>query len=526
MTFQFHPIVMIYFSACAIALFMVYYGRKMAPIRGTRIWGLAMLFLAIWSAGDGLEILMADLPLKLICLRITYLGIVGTILFWPYFVIVYSNNDRLLTPKAKVILSIVPIATYLLVLSHHLHSYFFKSIELINTNGISELSIQHGPLFWVWSIYAYCAMFGSGVLLIQSMLHFPSQFRGQIYMLIIAGLLPLIPNFLYITGNNFIEPFDPTVIAFTISGLLVGVSLRRFRFLDVMPVAHELVFNHVNSGVIVIDNRGVVIDINPAAGKIINRSQEDAVGKTLQQTLSGYSHLLDVFSNEVKETSEVRVGSNVYEIKQTPLIDMAGKHTGRIMLLYDITTLKNSEDKLSAANDQLQKLAATDTLTQLFNRRNFFELADREFSRAQRQQICFSLILIDLDNFKTVNDTKGHICGDMVLQEAARCLGLYSRDGDILGRYGGDEFIVLAFEADEQEARLTAERFCEKIPAHLASLEGVDIPVTLSIGVATYNKEADTTLNVLLERADKALYESKRNGRNQTAVWQAGGSEL
>jgi diguanylate cyclase (GGDEF)-like protein/PAS domain S-box-containing protein len=290
-----------------------------------------------------------------------------------------------------------------------------------------------------------------------------------------------------------------------------------------MPVAHELVFQHVNSGVIVIDNRGVVIDINPAAEKIINRSQEDAVGKTLQQTLSGYSHLLDVLSDEVKETSEVRVGSNVYEIKQTPLIDMAGKHTGRIMLFYDITALKNSEDKLSAANDQLKKLASTDTLTQLFNRRNFFELADREFSRAQRQQICFSLILIDLDNFKTVNDTKGHICGDMVLQEAARCLGLYSRDGDILGRYGGDEFIVLAFEADEQEARLTSERFCEKIPTHLASLEDVDIPVTLSIGVATYNKEDDITLNVLLERADKALYESKRNGRNRTAVWHAKG---
>ncbi|MBU3953711.1 MAG: diguanylate cyclase, partial [Proteobacteria bacterium] len=362
----------------------------------------------------------------------------------------------------------------------------------------------------------------SGILLIQSVLRFPHQFHGQMYLLVIAALMPLISNFLYITGHNFIAPFDPSAPAFVISGLLIGFSFYRYRFLDLVPVAHDLVFKHVNSGVIVIDNRGVILAMNPAAGKMTNPSQKEVIGQPLQKIFLEHSALITAFSDQMKHTSEVKLGSAVYEIQQTPLIDRADRHTGRIILLYDITALKKSEDNLSAANDQLQRIAATDPLTGLSNRRNFFDLAKREFSRAARQKLWFSLILIDLDNFKTVNDTKGHPRGDLFLQETARCLGMYSRSGDILGRYGGDEFIVLAYEADHHDALLLAERFCEKIPPHLAELEDMEMPVTLSIGVATYNKGENITLDILLDRTDIALYKSKKAGRNQVSVWQAG----
>ena len=519
---QFHPIVIIYFASCAIALVMVYWSRQMPLVRGSRLWGIVMCFCAIWSAGGGMETLIVDLYYKLLMLRISYFGIIGTVVFWSLFITIYSNNDRLLTNTVKTILFIFPIITYLSVLTLHLHPYFYKSVELNNIDGIWGLSTNYGPIFWAWSVFAYGLIFGSGVLLVQSVLRFPHQFRGQIYLLIIAALIPLISNFLYISGNNFIEPFDPSAPAFVISGLLIGFSFHRYRFLDVVPVAHDLVFKHVNSGVIVINNRGVVLEINPAAEKMTNCSQKKVIGQPVQQTFMDHVPLLSALSKEMKHISEVKVGSNVYEIQQTPLIDRTGGHTGKIILLYDITALKTSEDKLSAANDQLQKIAATDPLTELSNRRSFFNLARRELSRAKRQQLCFSLILIDLDNFKIVNDTKGHPRGDLVLQETARCLQMYSRGGDILGRYGGDEFIVLAYEADHHEARLLAERFCEKVPPQLARLDDIDIPVTLSIGVATYSKGENITIDILLDRADIALYKSKQAGRNRVSVWQAG----
>ncbi|MBU0970287.1 MAG: GGDEF domain-containing protein, partial [Proteobacteria bacterium] len=90
---------------------------------------------------------------------------------------------------------------------------------------------------------------------------------------------------------------------------------------------------------------------------------------------------------------------------------------------------------------------------------------------------------------------------------------------------GGDEFIVLAYEADPHEAWELAERFCQKIPPHLTQIADVDLPLTLSIGIATYHPEKNITIDLLLERADRALYKSKKAGRNQVSVWQAGDTD-
>ncbi len=522
MNMQFHPIVILYSFSCAIALFMAYLSLKMPVVRGSRIWGVVMLFCAIWSAGDGMETLMVDLPPKLVAIRFSYIGVIGTAVFWSFFILIFSNNDRLLTLRVKRILSIVPIITFISVMTLHLHPFFYRSVELLAIDGYTGLSMTYGPIFKVWSVFAYGAIFGSGVLLVQSVLRFPQHFHGQVYLLIIAGLMPLASNFLYITGNNFIHPFDPSAPAFVISGLLVGLNLKENRFMNLVPVAHDLVFEHVNSGVMVIDHRGMILEMNPAAEKITNLRQKETIGHLASDTLLSHLNLADTFFDRLGHTDEVALETGIYEVQQTPMTDTAGRHTGKIILFYDITALKKSEAKLSAVNEQLKKIAGTDPLTGLCNRRSFFELADREFSRAQRSQFNFSIILIDLDNFKTVNDTKGHPCGDQVLKETARSLKMCSRSGDILGRYGGDEFIVLAYGADSHYAKVLAQRFCQTVPSHLARIRQMDLSITLSIGVATYSKNDKISLEKLLDRADAALYQSKEAGRNQVTVWHDG----
>ncbi len=162
MNLQFHPIAIVYFLSCVMALAMVYMSQQMPSVKGSRVWGIAMLFCGIWSAGDGMETLMADLPQKLLFIRISYLGVIGTAVFWSLFIMIYSNNDRLLTTKGKRVLVVIPIITYLSVLTTHLHPYFYKSIELVHVHGIFGLSMTYGPVFWVWSVFAYGAIF-SGV---------------------------------------------------------------------------------------------------------------------------------------------------------------------------------------------------------------------------------------------------------------------------------------------------------------------------------------------------------------------------
>jgi len=182
--------------------------------------------------------------------------------------------------------------------------------------------------------------------------------------------------------------------------------------------------------------------------------------------------------------------------------------------------LKSEIEKRIQVELKLQELAITDSLTGLYNRRHFFELAEKELSRALRYNRHFSLILVDIDRFKDVNDQFGHLYGDRVLEITARCISQNSRDVDIPGRYGGDEFVILVPETPQPHARVLAERLCRSVPAQLAELEELTEPVTLSIGIAPFRGETDMHIDTLFERADQSLYAAKDAGRNSIIVWE------
>lgn len=163
---------------------------------------------------------------------------------------------------------------------------------------------------------------------------------------------------------------------------------------------------------------------------------------------------------------------------------------------------------------QTRKLAITDELTGLHNRRHFFTLARKEFHRARRYGRCLSAIMLDFDKFKQINDTYGHAIGDNVLRTIARCLSDNIRDVDIIGRYGGEEFAIILPETDFQDAKIAAERL-RKCAAEqsIITMHGV-LSITISLGVAVLT---DDTKNLyeLLDRADQALLRAKSRGRNQ-----------
>lgn len=167
---------------------------------------------------------------------------------------------------------------------------------------------------------------------------------------------------------------------------------------------------------------------------------------------------------------------------------------------------------------EVQQLASTDSLTGLHNRRNFMELAKREFGRARRYQRPLAAIMLDLDHFKQVNDTHGHAVGDQVLQIVAERCQKTVREIDILGRYGGEEFIVLLLETDLNGACIVAERLRTAITSKPMRVgEGLELNVTASLGVAQRD-ENTTSLEILIARADQALYVAKHKGRNRVAI--------
>lgn len=178
--------------------------------------------------------------------------------------------------------------------------------------------------------------------------------------------------------------------------------------------------------------------------------------------------------------------------------------------------LVKAYDKNVEYAKRLETLATIDPLTGIFNRRSWFSRAEQEVSRARRMKHPLSLMFLDLDRFKEINDTHGHLTGDRVICAVIAKLREKLRDYDIFGRVGGEEFVVLLPEAAMKSAREVAQRACDACATiQIKSEHGLVFP-TASFGVAELTGEGDT-LDALLRRADKAMYQAKRDGRNRVS---------
>lgn len=176
--------------------------------------------------------------------------------------------------------------------------------------------------------------------------------------------------------------------------------------------------------------------------------------------------------------------------------------------------------------EDTRRLAIMDPLTNVFNRRHFYELAKVEYERSCRYHRPISAIMIDLDHFKRVNDTYGHSTGDLVLQAIAETCQRKLRKSDIFGRYGGEEFVIIMPETDEQRAWNVAERLRRSIVHISIPINDGAIAITISLGVATLSPEdlcsdnSGDLLEKLIDKADQALYQAKQAGRNRVIVHQ------
>lgn len=201
-----------------------------------------------------------------------------------------------------------------------------------------------------------------------------------------------------------------------------------------------------------------------------------------------------------------------------------GNHTAQAYNDSEVKLAKSFADEVSIAIEnarlfkEIQTLAITDSLTGLYNRRHFYQMANMEFIRSSRYNRPLSLLMIDVDHFKRINDTYGHLVGDKVLNNVAQKCFLKVRGGDLAGRYGGEEFTLLLPETNEASALALAERLREMIAETPLMIDQGPVNITVSIGVAQKDNSCNN-LEDLLRRSDEALYNAKNAGRNCVKVW-------
>jgi diguanylate cyclase (GGDEF)-like protein/PAS domain S-box-containing protein len=515
-------------AAIAAGVAAIAWRRRAAP--GARPLALLMLGLGIWAGGYAGQWAASTLDTLVFWQNLTYLGVVMVPATFPAFALQYTRGSARLGWPWLLALAAEPALTLLLFWTSGLvHTGFY----LDRLNSYIVIGWERGPWFWVNLIYTYAATLGGTLLLALHALRNPPQ-RAQAYLVLAGVVLPLAAN-IY---NEFVLStpleLDLTPLSFIASGIIIAFALFRFHLLELAPIARNLLVENMGDGLLVLDAENRIVDLNPTARRMIAALVEP-LGRRVEEVLTAQADLVARYENtpQARSQVELRPGSgNWLDLRIEPILDRQQRLLGRVVVFRDISDQRKIEEELQAANQrlraqieqidslraQLEEQVIHDSLTGLHNRRYLDETLPPALAQAGRMSWPLSLVMIDIDHFKLLNDTFGHDAGDRMLQALAGQLSLHVRAGDILCRYGGEEFVLVLPGMGAEAACKRAEEWRLACAEVAVPYDGTSLRVTVSAGVAMFPAVGESK-EALLRAADQALYEAKAGGRNQVVLW-------
>lgn len=286
----------------------------------------------------------------------------------------------------------------------------------------------------------------------------------------------------------------------------------------------KIAIEQTSVSIVITDEEGNIQYVNPAFERTTGYSLEEVIGENPRVLKSGLTP--DEVFDELWKTitkgkswegeliNKRKDGSIYYEeARISPIIDNEGKITNFLGIKQDITTRKYLEEKL-------KQTSIRDPLTNVYNRGYVFERLHQNIELYKRERSNFSLAILDLDHFKKINDTYGHQVGDFVLKEFAEMVACNIRAYDTMGRYGGEEFIILFHNCDKVTASKTLERILESINNYSFKYGDEKLNITFSCGIAHAMELDDDKISVesIVELADQRLYKAKEMGRNNIVI--------
>jgi|WetSurMetagenome_2_1015567.scaffolds.fasta_scaffold54287_2 PAS domain S-box-containing protein len=335
-------------SAVISGALVIFFWRRLPAAGVVAMSGLVGMTL-VWSVGYIVEVMANSLSDFQAANDIEYIGIAFIPVLWFIFAIQYTRLDNWLS-RRLYLLFIIPLITLVLVWTNYLHGWMWYNAQLQIFGQFIVQIKTYGPWFWVHTAYSYILLF-SGVGIISSRLfHSHHLYRNQTVLLLIAIILPLIWNVIYVLRAPPTYNIDMTPPAFAVSGLIIALGLFRFDIFKIVPIARNIVVDNMNDSVFVLDVNDNILDLNKAAEAIAGKPAAQLIGKPVDRGLEKQSDLQKYIHNHVALQTEISINvvKNLrnFEMLLAPLYDQHQRLLGRVLTLHDITERKRMENSL------------------------------------------------------------------------------------------------------------------------------------------------------------------------------------
>jgi signal transduction histidine kinase len=350
-------------SATAASLSIFAWQRRSFTVYALPFSALSVC-VAEWAMFYALEIIAVDLASKMFWAQLQYIGLVFIPVCWLVFALLYSGHEGWFSRKRFLALSIFPVIILLLVFTNSFHGLIWRDIELGTDGPFLSFQATYGPGWWAYFGYSYLLMFLGTLHLFLSLKEFAVEYRWQLVAVTLAPLLPWIANALYIFRLSPIPQIDLAPFAFTISALIFGIGIFRFRLFDIVPIARSKVIDSMDLAMIVIDNHQRVVDLNAAARCLLQVGDDSLMGVPADMAFARLPDAvlrlaaLDNIDEEIE--LEVEGAARFYQLTTIPLKGAnEEKHIARLINLRDITIDRRMESALALVkvkNDLLAKV--------------------------------------------------------------------------------------------------------------------------------------------------------------------------
>lgn len=370
MHWQFNPLLIPMLIALAISVILAFYAKRhhTAPGAITFVW--LMLAIAEWLLCDILWTASHEPSKKLFFNALQFLGIVNVPIAWLIFALQFTGRHTWINRRRLVLLSIMPIITLLLVWTNAHHQWVWVRGDFYSEGSLLLMKWEPAPWFWIHSMYSYLLLFIGTVFLVRNIFKSAHIYRSQAVVLLVGLLLPWGANAINIFHLSPVPNFDLTPMAFSLAGLSLAWPIFNFRLFDLVPVARNKLVDVMSDGMIVVDDHNRILDINPAALKMVNSQFREAIGKSIIYLFRLWPEVPQYFQNTDQTHTEICLHKKGtiehFDVRITLLLNKQGQLKGRLILLRNISEQKLRQEEREKLIHELQEtLAKVKTLQNL-----------------------------------------------------------------------------------------------------------------------------------------------------------------